>query len=41
MTDQTPNAEVIVYEPLREWRGNQTFDVEALCDFFGYDVVLP
>jgi hypothetical protein len=41
VTDQTPGAEVIVYEPLREWRGNETFDVEELCGFFGYGAVFP
>jgi hypothetical protein len=26
---------------LRPWRGNQTFDIRELCDFFGYDAVFP
>ena len=29
------------YEGLRDFRGNSTFDVEQLCDFFGYDAVFP
>ena len=37
VTDQSPANEIIVYETLREWRGNQTFDVEELCGFFGLD----
>lgn len=31
----------VVWEEVRAWRGNQTFDSEELCAFFGYDVVFP
>ena len=39
--DQTPGAEVFVYDMLREFRGKMVYDVEKLCGYFGYEPVFP
>jgi hypothetical protein len=33
--------DITEYAPLRDYRGNQTFDAEELCAFFGYDAIFP
>jgi hypothetical protein len=41
VVEQVPGPfDITEYVPLRDMRGNQTFDAEELCAFFGYDVEL-
>lgn len=40
--EQLPGPyDITEYVPLRDFRGNQTFEVEELCAFFGYEAVYP
>ena len=42
VVEQVPGPyDITEYVPLRDWSGNQTFDVEQLCAFFGYEAVYP
>ena len=42
VVEQVPGPfDITEYVPLRVVRGNQTFDAEELCAFFGYDAVFP
>jgi hypothetical protein len=36
--NEYPEEDVYGFEDLRPFRGNQTYDVEELCAFFGYEV---
>lgn len=38
VVDQKSDPEVILFKEIRPWRGNQTFDTEALCALFGFGV---
>jgi hypothetical protein len=38
VVDQVSDPEVILFDEVYPWRGNQTFDTEALCALFGFDV---